>query len=140
MGSIFVDRNVSMPLNIGSIKCCVWFMLTYGCEEWPLTADLEKQLEAIEMWFLKRMLEVTFIDQVSIEEVLRRVRVKSKPLFVIIERHAGFLGHVIREKALKYVAQPRRVEEKRALTHGILGLDKERYWNCQHCRNLRLCS
>lgn len=112
--SIFVNRNLSMPLKIRLLKCYIWSILTYGCEAWTLTADLEKNLEAAEMWFLRRMLKVSFIDHVSNEEVMRRAGVKRELLSVIIERQLRFLGHVVRKEGLECVALQGKIEGKRA--------------------------
>ena len=39
---------------------------------WTLTSDLMKQLEATEMWFLRRMLRISY--KVTNKEVLRRAK------------------------------------------------------------------
>ena len=42
-----------MKTKFGVLKTYVWSILLY---RWPLTKDVEKNLEATEMWFIRRML------------------------------------------------------------------------------------
>ena len=58
-----------------------------------------KALEATEMWFLRRMLKVSWTDRTSNERVLTVANVKRKLLETIKNRKNTFLGHVMREKA-----------------------------------------
>ena len=63
--------------------------------------DLMKQLEATEMWFLRRMLRISYKDRVTNEEVLRRANVDRTPMKDIVKKQMEFFGHVIRKKELE---------------------------------------
>ena len=41
---------------------------------WTVSQRMESQLEATEMWFLRRMLHIAWTDKVSNEEVLQRAQ------------------------------------------------------------------
>ena len=66
-------------------------MLVYGSETWTLTSDLMKQLEATGMWFLCRMLRISYKDRVTNEEVLRRAYVDRTLMKDIVKRQMKFL-------------------------------------------------
>ena len=46
----------------------------YGCETWTISEAMKKQLEAAEMWFLRRMMKISWKKKVTNEDVLRRAQ------------------------------------------------------------------
>ena len=65
------------------------------------TSDLMKQLEATEMWFLRRMLRISYKDRVTNDEVLRRANVDRTLMKDIVKRQIDFFGHVIKKEELE---------------------------------------
>lgn len=114
MRSIFGNRNLTMKLKIRLLKCYIWSILTYGCEAWTLTPALVANIEAAEMWFLRRMLRISYVHRVTNTEVLRRAGVRRELMTTITERQLRFLGHVIRGGGLECVALQGRVEGRRS--------------------------
>ena len=49
----------------------MWSILLYGCESWTLDKDIERRIEAAEMWFLRRILRISWTEKVKNGEVLR---------------------------------------------------------------------
>ena len=58
-------------------------VLMYGCEAWTISKEIENRLRATEMWFLRRMLRISYLDKVRNEEVLER---------------AGTTGHLLKKQ------------------------------------------
>ena len=52
MKSIFTNRNIKVYTKINTLKAYIWPILPYGCECW--TKDLERRLEAAEMWSIRK--------------------------------------------------------------------------------------
>ena len=59
---ILKNRNISMTTKFRLLKTYAWSTLTYGCECWTITSDIEKKIEAAEMWFIRRMLRISWIE------------------------------------------------------------------------------
>jgi len=53
------------------LKFYAWSTLLYGCESWTVSQRMKSQLEATEMWFLRRMLRIAWTDKVSNKEVFK---------------------------------------------------------------------
>ena len=81
---ILKNRNISMTTKFRVLKTYVWSTLTYGCECWTITSDIEKKIEAAEMWFIRRMLRMQM----------------------------EFLGHVCRRRGLEFLSLTGKVEGK----------------------------
>ena len=111
---VLKSRDIKLQLRIRVLKCYVWSTLLYGSETWTLTSDLMKQLEATEMWFLRRMLRISYKDKVTNEEVLRRAKVDRTLMKDIVKRQMEFFGHVIRKEELKNLVVTGFIEGTRA--------------------------
>ena len=46
----------------------------YACESWTLTAELEKRTQAFEMRCYRRLLNISYKDHVTNEEVRRKIK------------------------------------------------------------------
>ena len=91
------------------LKTYVWSTLTNGCECWTIiTSDIEKKIEAAEMWFIRRMLRISWTDKKPNEGNVQRSRLKT-----IRKRQMEFLGHVCRRRGLEFSSLTGKVEGKR---------------------------
>ena len=50
----------------------------YGCEMWTISETMKKQLEAAEMWFLRRMMKISWTKKITNENILRRAQTEDK--------------------------------------------------------------
>ena len=94
---ILKNRNISMTTKFRVLKTYVWSTLTYGCECWTITSDIEKKIEAAEMWFIRRMLRISWTEKKPNVNVLREGNLQRSLLKTIRKRQMEFLGHVCRE-------------------------------------------
>ncbi|KAG1707504.1 UNC93-like protein MFSD11 [Nymphon striatum] len=114
MKQVFTNGNISMKLKIRMLKCYIWPVLQYGCEARTLTSQLQDNIKAAEMWFLRRILRILYRDRVTNERVLERAQTSKELLKDIQKRLLTFLGHCIRKEKLECVALQGRFIGKRA--------------------------
>ena len=62
---------------------------------------MEKRIEAVEMWFLRRMLRIPWTARVSNEEVMRRAGVEKTLMKTIRKKQLKFVGHIMRADGLE---------------------------------------
>ena len=110
---ILENRNISMTTKFRVLKIYVWSTLTYGCECWTITSDIEKKIEASEMWFIRRMLRISWTEKKPNVNVLREENVQRSLLKTIRKRQMEFLGHVCRRRGLEFLSLTGKVEGKR---------------------------
>ena len=75
----------------------------YCSETWTLTPLLQRNIEATEMWFFRRMLRVSYKDKISNETILLMSDSNRSIVNRIRTRQARFLGHVMRRKGLEHL-------------------------------------
>ena len=57
---------------------------------------MQERLQAVEMWFLRRMLRIPWVDRVTNEEVLGRAGTHIQLMRTIVTRQIRFLGHILK--------------------------------------------
>ena len=86
LGKILRNRKVSIETKMRIINCYLVSILTYGSECWTISATMEKRLESCEMWFLRRMLRISFTEHTSDEKVLERCNAERTLIKTIRKR------------------------------------------------------
>ena len=65
----------------------------YGCETWTISETMKERLRAVEMWFLRRMLKISWTEKKSNLEVRRAagVQLQRMLMMTIRQRQLDFL-------------------------------------------------
>ena len=96
------------------LQCYVIPILTYGSECWTISPNMERKLEATEMWFHRRMLHISWKDHVTNDEVLRRGRTERKLMNRIRAGQMSFLVHIMRKHGLENIVVTGKIEGERS--------------------------
>ena len=110
---ILKDRKMSMGTRKRILHCYVYSILTYGNECWTISAQMENRLEAVEMWFLRRVLRISWVDHISNGEVLIRAGEERTLIKAIRKRQLEFLGHVMRKEGIEEILTSGKIEGKK---------------------------
>ena len=63
MKSIFTNINIKVYTKINTLKAYIRSILLHGYECWTLTKDLERRLEAAEMWYIRRIMRISWAEK-----------------------------------------------------------------------------
>ena len=114
MERVLTTRTINLNTRLRLLRCYVWSTLLYGSECWTLNKTMQQRLEAVEMWFLRRMMKISWTDHVSNVDVLEKAKSSRSLLRTIATRQIRFLGHTLRKNALETVALTGAIEGRRA--------------------------
>ena len=78
------------------MKAYRWSIFRHGCECWTLTKDLERRLEAAEMWYILGIMRISWTEKKSNEEVMVMAGHKRSLLKTIRKGQVQFIGYVNR--------------------------------------------
>ena len=112
--NILRNKQMSFGIRFRVLKCYVWPILLYGCESWTTNAETQKNIEAFEMWCLRRMQRISYTAHKTNEEVLTQTYQTRKLMPLIGERQLSFFGHIIRKDKYEYLASCGKIPGKRA--------------------------
>ena len=90
--SIFTNRNIKIYTKINTLKAFIWSILLHGYERWTLTKDLERRLQAAEMWYIRRIMRISWTEKKSNEEVMEMAGFERSLLKTTRKRQLQFLG------------------------------------------------
>ena len=71
---IWRDNNISLGSKVKLMRSLVISIFLYACESWTLTAELEKRTQAFEMRCYRRLLNISYKDHVTNEEVRGKIQ------------------------------------------------------------------
>ena len=101
---IWRDNNLSLGSKVKLMRSRVIFIFLYACELWTLTAELEKRTQAFEMRCYQRLLNISYKDHVTNEEVRRKIQAAigeyDDLLTLVKKRKLRWFGHISRSSGL----------------------------------------
>ena len=99
------------------MRSLVISIFLYACESWTLTAELEKRTQAFEMRCYRRLLNISYKDHVTNEEVRRKIQAAigeyDELLTLVKKRKLRWFGHVSRSSGLARTILQGTVKGKR---------------------------
>ena len=76
----------------------------YACESWTLTAEIERRIQALEMRCYRRLLNISYKDHVTNEEVRNRIQnaigVHDDLLTMVKKRKLRWYGNITRSSGM----------------------------------------
>ncbi|GFO18604.1 cyclin-dependent kinase-like 2 [Plakobranchus ocellatus] len=60
MKTILTNKHISIETRKRALQCYIEPVLMYGCEAWPISKQIQNKQKATEMWFLRRMLRISW--------------------------------------------------------------------------------
>ena len=114
MKNLLTNNRLNINTRVRALKTYIWSTLMYGGESWTLNREMKSKLKAVEMWFYRRMLRISWRDRVTNREVLERVGQQRSLLGELRRRQMSFLGHVIRGEKLEHLCLTGMMEGRRA--------------------------
>ena len=114
LSPIMTNRNIKIDTKFRILKAYIWSVLLYGCECWTITNRIRMKLEATEMWFLRRILKVSWTEKRSNQEILEMAGMKRSLLNTIRKRQMKFMGHVYRKGGIEHLSITGKIEGKKS--------------------------
>ena len=109
--------NISLGSKVKLMRSFVISIFMYACESWTLTAELEKITQASEMRCYRRLLNISYKDHITNEEVRRKIQAAigkyDEHLTLVKKRKLRWFGHVSRSSGLAKTILQGTVKGKR---------------------------
>ena len=97
---IWREKNISLASKVKLMRTLILSTFLYACESWTLTAEIERRIQALEMRCYRRLLNISYKDHVTNEEVRNRIQnaigVHDDLLTMVKKRKFRWYGHISR--------------------------------------------
>ena len=120
---IWRDKNILLASKVNLMRKLILSMFLYACESWTLTAEIERRIQALEMRCYRRLLNISYKDHVTNEEVHKWIQnaigVHDDLLIMVKKWKLRWYGHISRSSGMaKTILQgtvkgARREEDRR---------------------------
>ena len=114
MEKVIKNKHITIETRNRILQCYVIPILPYGSECWSISPNMERKLEATEMWFHRRMLHISWKDHVTNDDVLGRGRTERKLMNRIRTWQMSFLGHIMRKHIFEDIVVTGKIEGERS--------------------------
>jgi len=107
-------KGQSIETKMRVLQACIFPVAVYGCEAWtPLKADINR-LIAFEMTCYRKLLQITWTQKITNEEVRSRLNISYSHLFKHFKKQKlSYFGHIKRHSTLeKSVLEGREVGKR----------------------------
>ena len=114
---VWNDRSIFLSSKMRLMRSLVTSIFLYACEPWTLTAELQRRIRAMEMRCYRKILRISYKDQVINEEVRAKIQQAIGP-------HENLLTIVKRRKLQWYVHVSRSLGLAKTILQGTVNGEK----------------
>ena len=97
---IWRDKSISLASKVKLMRTLILSTFLYACESWTLIAEIERRIQALEMRCYRRLLNISYKDHLTNEEVRNRIQnaigVHDDLLTMVKKRKLRWYGHTSR--------------------------------------------
>ena len=101
---IWREKNISLVAKVKLMRTLILSTFLHACESWTLTAEIERRIQALEMRCYRRLLNISYKDHVTNEEVRNRIQkaigVHDDLLTMVQKRKHRWFGHISRSSGM----------------------------------------
>ena len=101
---IWRDKSTSLASKVKLMRTLILFTFLYAYESWTLTAEIGRRIQALEMRCYRRLLNMSYKDHVTNEEVHNRIQnaigVQDDLLTMVNKRKLRWYGHISRSSCM----------------------------------------
>ena len=73
LDSMLKTRNITLPTKVQLVKAKVFPVVMYGCESWTIKKAECQRIDALELWFWRRLLRVPWAARKSNQSILKEI-------------------------------------------------------------------
>ena len=89
-------RDVKLQLRQRMLDCFVKSVISYGCETWTFTKEIQGRINAFQLWCYRRMLKIKYSDHVTNQKVKEIMKTENNWAEDLVKKKLKFAGHVMR--------------------------------------------
>ena len=113
----WTDKNISLASKVKLMRTLILSAFLYAFENWTLTAEIERRIQALEMRCYKRLLNISYKDHVTNGEVRNRIQteigVHDDLLSMVKKRKLRWYGHISRSSGMAKTILQRTIKGAR---------------------------
>ena len=95
LNSILRSRDIALPAKILLVKGMVFSVVIYGCESWIIKKAEHRRIDALELWYWRRLLSAPWTARRSNQSVLKEISPEYSLKGLMLKLKLQFFGHLM---------------------------------------------
>ena len=93
--SILKSRDITLSTNVHLVKALVFPVVLYGCESWTIKKAESRRIDALELWWWRRLLRVPWAARRSIQSLLKEISPEYSLEGLMLKLKLQYSGHLM---------------------------------------------
>ena len=96
LDSVFKSRDITLPTNVRLVKAMVFPVVMHGCESWTVKKAECRRIDAFELWFWRRLLNIPWTARRSNQSILKEISPGISLEGMMLKLKLQYYGHLMR--------------------------------------------
>ena len=96
LDNILKSRDITLPAKVHLVKAMVFPVVMYGCESWTVKKAKHQKIDALELWFWRRLLRVPWTVRRSNQSILKEISPGCSLEGLMLKLKLHYFGHLMR--------------------------------------------
>ena len=96
LDSILKSRDITLPTKVRLVKAMVFPVVMYGCESWTIKKAEHRRIDAVELWWWRRLLRVPWTARRSNQSILKEISPGCSMEGLMLKLKLQYFGHLMR--------------------------------------------
>ena len=96
LDSILKSRDISLPKKVHLVKTMVFPVVMYGCKSWTVKKAECQRIDAFELWYWRRHLQVPWTSRRSNKSILKEINSECSLEGLMLRLKLQYFGHLMR--------------------------------------------
>ena len=95
LDSILKNRDITLPTKICLVKAMVFPVVMYGRESWTVKKAECRRIDALELWFWRRLLRIPWTARRSNQSILKEISPRISLEGMMLKLKLQYFGHLM---------------------------------------------
>ena len=95
LDSMLKSRDIILPTKVCLVKAMVFPVVMYGCESWIVKKAERRRIDALELWYWKRLLRVPWTARRSKQSILKEISPGCSLEGLMLKLKLQYFGHLM---------------------------------------------
>jgi len=111
LDSILKSRDITLLTKVHLVQAMVFPVEMYGCESWTIKKAERRRIDALQLWFWRRLLRVPWTARRSNQSILKEISPEYSLEGLMLKLKLQYFGHLMRRTdSLEKTLMLRKIE------------------------------
>ena len=95
LGIILKSRDITLPTKVCLVKAMVFPVVMYGCENWTVKKAKCRRIDALELWYWRRLSRVPWTARRSNQSIIKEISPGCSLEGLMLKLKLQYFGHLM---------------------------------------------